>query len=79
MWMVLFNVFGSMFVVAVFYRPVKWGVDSFAAWFGELFDRPGPSGVPCPKCGYDCRGFDCRKAMHRCPECGTELRWGQLP
>jgi hypothetical protein len=76
---VLFNVLGIIFVVAVFYRPLMWLLQPVFSWLGELLHRPPTTGVPCPRCGYDCRGFDCRKPMHRCPECGTELRWGQLP
>ena len=30
--------------------------------------------IPCPKCKYDLRGN-----LFFCPECGTELLWGQLP
>ncbi len=30
--------------------------------------------IPCPKCSYDLRGN-----LFFCPECGTELLWGQLP
>jgi hypothetical protein len=64
--------------VLALYRPIGWVICALAGWVGRVTFRPASDGVPCPKCGYDCRVFDRRQKSHRCPECGTELRWGQL-
>jgi hypothetical protein len=78
MWKDLLYLVSPFVLALVLYRPLAWAVISLAGWLGWVFYRPAPDGVPCPKCGYDCRVFDRRQKSHRCPECGTELRWGQL-
>ena len=43
---------------------------SISGWF----DQRNAGEFPCPACGYDVRA-----TLTRCPECGSELQWGQLP
>jgi hypothetical protein len=40
---------------------------------GRRFTQRDAGEFPCPSCGYDVRA-----TLTRCPECGTELQWGQL-
>jgi hypothetical protein len=70
--------FVAILVIPVLYRPVLY------FFFPPLFlltllvimklPHKQKGAYPCPVCGYDIR-----ETLSRCPECGTELQWGQLP
>jgi len=45
----------------------------------KVLEPPGPEGLqhdlPCPRCRYNLRGL----TLPRCPECGFEFRWEDIP
>jgi hypothetical protein len=48
--------------------PLMFGAGLLLIRFGKEKAK-----YPCPVCGYDIRA-----TPHHCPECGANLRWGQL-
>jgi hypothetical protein len=70
--------FVAILIIPIVYRPVVYfclpPLFLLALMVVVKVPHKQEAEYPCPVCGYDIR-----ETLSRCPECGTELQWGQLP
>ena len=74
-WSVIRSALGlvaGILAFSAYYHFVLMPLIVVSAWLAIRFGKARAS-YPCPVCGYDVQA-----TPHRCPECGTKLRWGIL-